>query len=105
MTTPLALDTQRIDGAVVLTAAGEIDLSNVDAFSAGLTSAARTAGSGPVTVDLSAVRYVDSAAINALFTLADSSDQVRLIVHPLLMRVLDISGLTSLATVEAADAS
>ncbi|MEV3905100.1 MULTISPECIES: STAS domain-containing protein [unclassified Mycobacterium] len=102
MATPLSLDTQRIDGTVVLTAAGEIDLSNVEEFSQGLTGAAQTAGAGAVTVDLSAVRYVDSAAINALFTIADVSDRLRLIVHPLLMRVLDISGLTQLATVEAA---
>lgn len=102
MATPLSLDTQRIDGTVVLTAAGEIDLSNVEEFSQGLSGAAQTAGEGAVTVDLSAVRYVDSAAINALFTIADVSDRLRLIVHPLLMRVLDISGLTQLATVEAA---
>lgn len=103
MATPLTLDTQRIDGgAVVVTAAGEIDLSNVDRFTAGLNGAAQTAGAARVTVDLSAVRYVDSAAINALFTLADLQEHVTLIVHPLLMRVLDISGLTQLATVQAA---
>lgn len=103
MATPLSLDTQRRDGAVVLTARGEIDLSNVEEFSRGLTGAAEAAGAGGVTVDLRAVRYVDSAAINALFALADASDKVHLIVHPLLVRVLDISGLTSLATVETAE--
>jgi anti-sigma B factor antagonist len=102
MATPLTLDTQRLDGTVVLTAAGEIDLTNVEEFSQSLSGAAQSAGAGAMTVDLSAVRYVDSAAINALFTLADSSERVHLIVHPLLMRVLDISGLTELATVEAA---
>jgi anti-anti-sigma factor len=105
MATPLTLDATRIDGGpVVVTATGEIDLSNVDRFTAGLSGAARTAGTGPVTVDLSAVRYVDSAAINALFTMADVMEQMHLIVHPLLMRVLDISGLTRLAKVEAAAA-
>jgi anti-sigma B factor antagonist len=103
MATPLTLDTTRTDGGpVVLTATGEIDLSNVDRFTAGLSGAAERAGAGPVTVDLSAVRYVDSAAINALFSMADVLEHLRLIVHPLLMRVLDISGLTAIADVEPA---
>jgi anti-anti-sigma factor len=88
------------DGRPRLTASGEIDLSNIDAFTDALETA--SAGTrGPITVDLSAVKYLDSAGINALFEHADQVDDLHLIVHPLLIRVLRISGLTKIANVEA----
>jgi anti-anti-sigma factor len=88
------------DGKVVLIAAGEIDLSNIDAFSQALDAAIAEAGSGgTLTVDLRAVEYLDSAAINVLFPHAD---QIHLIVHPLLTRVFTISGLDELTTIESA---
>ena len=44
MATPLSLSTdRREDGASVLTAAGEIDLSNIDAFAAALDDACTAA--------------------------------------------------------------
>src|SRR6202795_66205 len=74
MPTSLTLDTMPSDdGKLVLIAAGEIDLSNIDVFDQALTTAAADAVSsgGKLTVDLSAVEYLDSAAINALFGRAD----------------------------------
>jgi anti-anti-sigma factor len=102
MPTSLTLDTARCnDGKLVLIAAGEIDLSNIDAFNQALTTATTEAASSgeTLTVDLSAVEYLDSAAINALFTHAE---HIHLIAHPLLIRVFAISGLTELATIEPA---
>jgi anti-anti-sigma factor len=102
MPTPLTLDTARSkDGKLMLVAAGEIDLSNIDAFNQALTSATTEAGSsgGRLTVDLSAVEYLDSAAINALFARADD---IHLIAHPLLMSILSVSGLSELVTIEPA---
>lgn len=101
MATSLTLDTARLDnGKLVLTAAGEIDLSNIDVFDQALTSATDAAGSDVMfTVDLSAVEYLDSAAINALFARADHID---LIAHPLLMPILTVSGLAELVTIEPA---
>jgi anti-anti-sigma factor len=101
MATLLTLDTARDgDGKLVLTAAGEIDLSNIDAFDRALAAAATEAADGgeKVTVDLAAVEYLDSAAINALFTHADNID---VIAHPVLVPVLTISGLSELVTVES----
>lgn len=99
MTTPLTLDTiRRDDGGVVVNAEGEIDQSNVDVFNQALTSAS-AAAAGPFTVDLSAVEYLDSAAINILFAHAD---HIHLVAHPTLMRILAVSGLTELVTVERA---
>jgi anti-anti-sigma factor len=101
MPTSLTLDTARRDGQVVLTATGEIDLSNVDAFSQALSAATTEAGGdgGTLTVDLSAVEYLDSAAINALFARAD---HIRLIAHPLVVPILFVSGITELVAVESA---
>lgn len=102
MPTSLTLDTTRgHDGKPVLIAAGEIDLSNIDTFTQALTTAiAETAGSGgKLTVDLSTVKYLDSAAINVLF---NHAEQIDLIVHPFLIRIFSITGLNELTTVEAA---
>jgi anti-anti-sigma factor len=102
MATPLSLNTDRgVDGTPRLTAAGEIDISNIDVFSKALNTASDGAR-GPITVDLSAVKYLDSAGINALFRHADEIDRLHLIVHPFLLRVLTISGLSEIATVQPA---
>ncbi|MGY4646798.1 STAS domain-containing protein [Mycobacterium sp. URHB0021] len=99
MQTSLTLDTaRRTDGELVLTAAGEIDLSNIEAFKQSLTEAAGS--SETVNLDFAAVEYVDSAAINVLFAHADNIH--KLIAHPLLMNILSVSGLTELVTIEAA---
>ncbi|OBG30531.1 STAS domain-containing protein [Mycobacterium sp. 852002-51057_SCH5723018] len=99
MATSLTLDTTRNNGRVVLVATGEIDLSNIDAFNQALTTASTEAAGGgkTLTVDLSAVEYLDSAAISALFARAED---IRLIAHPLLMPILTVSGVTELVTVE-----
>ena len=102
MSTMLTLDTAHSnDGKPVLIATGEIDLSNIDTFAQTLAAAVSdNASSGQtLTLDLSAVEYLDSAAINVLFPHAE---HIRIIAHPLLIRVFAISGLTELATIEPA---
>lgn len=100
MTTPLTLDTAPgRGGRVVLVATGEIDLSNIDTFTLALSTAA-TGGDGALLVDLSAVEYLDSAAIS---TLAAHADRIELVAHPILMSVLKVSGLTELTTVVPAE--
>jgi anti-sigma B factor antagonist len=89
MTTPLELSVhQRPDGTWVLTAVGEIDMSNAADFRAAL------AGTAPsdqtLIVDLTAVEYLDSAGLTALFTHAH---HIELIATPLLAPVLNLSGL------------
>jgi anti-anti-sigma factor len=99
MPASLTLDTaHRSDGKLVLIAVGEIDLSNIDTFSQALTASTAAAGNGArLTVDLTAVEYLDSAAINALYNVAD---RIHLIANPLLMRSLTISGLAELVTID-----
>jgi len=101
MSASLTLETARGDsGNLVLIASGEIDLSNIAAFSQTLTdSTATAAGSGErLTVDLSAVEYLDSSAINALYHVAD---HIHLIANPVLMRSLTVSGLAELVAIES----
>jgi anti-anti-sigma factor len=97
MTTALTLSTSRQDdGTTVLTATGEIDLSNNDAFSHAVADA--TSG-GMAMVDLRGVTYLDSGAITTLFIYAD---HIHVTVNPALKSVLTISGLTQLVKVDVA---
>jgi hypothetical protein len=52
-----------------------------------------------VAVDLGAVDYLDSGAINALFAHAG---RIAVVVNPVLLPVLNVSGLTELVPVEPA---
>jgi anti-anti-sigma factor len=101
MTTSLTLSTARnSEGQPILVAVGEIDMSNIDAFSSALASALAESPDGRrLMVDLSAVEYLDSAAVNVMFA---SADQIHLIANPLLIPALSVSGLTELATIEPA---
>jgi anti-anti-sigma factor len=102
MATPLSLGTtQRGDGTPVLHAAGELDLSNIDRFRHALENvltAPRNTES--VIVDFSEIEYLDSGAINTLFSY---TPQIHLIVNPVLMSVLTVSGLADEVSVEPAD--
>ena len=98
MTTPLTLSaSRRPDGRQILTADGEIDMSNADQLREALTQA----GNGRVLVDLSAVGYLDSAGLTVLFAHAD---HIELVVTPLLAPVLTISGLSEITRVSASPA-
>jgi anti-sigma B factor antagonist len=92
MPTPLTLTPgRRPDGTALLTAIGEIDMSNVE-----LLSAALDGTPGRLVLDLTGIEYLDSAGLSLLFPHAD---RIELIANPLLRPVLDISGLADLVTV------
>jgi len=100
MVTPLSLTTDsRDDGSLVVRATGELDLSNIDAFSEALANARKAGQDNPLSVDLSGVDYLDSGAISVLF---DHADGIQIVVNPLLMPVLTVSGLTKVAAVTPA---
>ncbi|WP_422756441.1 STAS domain-containing protein [Micromonospora sp. WMMD708] len=99
MNTPLGLATGRqAGGAPVLTVTGEIDMSNADRFRTAIADA--MADGHLLTVDLTGVEYLDSAALAALFA---HVDRLRVVANPLLGSVLTISGLTELTTVTILD--
>ncbi|QFZ19480.1 STAS domain-containing protein [Saccharothrix syringae] len=86
------------DGAPLLTASGEIDLSNADRFAEAV--AAGVARGTPLTVDLVSVAYLDSAALNVLF---NHAGHIRLVATRLLVPVLRVCGLTELVEVRQAE--
>ena len=99
MSTPLDLTTdQRADGTWVLTAAGEIDMSNAGVFREALARARARAAEGQrvLLVDLGAVGYLDTAGLTSLFACAPG---IEVIASPLIAPVLTISGLADLVTV------
>ena len=97
MTTPLTLLTdQRPDGRAVLTAVGEIDMSNAGQ----LRDALDQAGGEPLVMDLTSVGYLDSAGLTVLF---GHADHIELVAAPLLLPVLKISGLAEITEVRQAD--
>ncbi len=99
MATPLELSTRHDgDGTLVVSAVGEIDMSNVDQFRAALAAAAAGASGDRFVVDLTGVDYLDSAGIHALYAAAPA---VRLVASPLLSPVLDISGLLGITSIRA----
>lgn len=100
MATPLTLSTDsRDDGSLVLRAVGELDLSNINSFTEALNSAVKSVRDHDLSVDLSGIEYLDSGAISALF---DHADGIRIVVNPILIPVLKISGLTAVAQIEPA---
>lgn len=92
MTTPLALtSSRRQDGVTVLTAVGEIDMSNTEDLATAFEQVP-----GPIVLDLTGVEYLDSAGLSVLFSHAD---RIQLIATALLEPVLTISGLAEVITV------
>jgi len=95
MATSLELSTRRdAEGIPVVTAVGEIDMSNADRFRDALAQAA--AQGGRLVVDLTGVEYLDSAGVHVLFA---HTPGIQLIAGPLLAPVLAISGLSDVASV------
>lgn len=89
-------------GRVEVTVAGELDLSTVGRFEDAIRDAVAQATPGRnTTLDLRGVDYLDSAAINVLFAHAGGIGTV--VVQPLLMRGLTISGLDQIVDVESGD--
>jgi anti-sigma B factor antagonist len=96
MTTALTLTTgQDPDGAPILTAVGEIDMSNAETFASALGEAVPPVGRSLV-VDLRRVEYLDSAGLAALF---HHADRIEVVTGPLLAPLLTVSGLADLTTV------
>ena len=98
MTTPLELSARRdANGVIVLTAAGEIDMSNAAGFRDALSQAG--ADGAAFIVDLIRVDYLDSAGLTALLPYAS---RVKIIATAVLAPVLSVTGLDPVTTVVSA---
>lgn len=86
------------DGSVTARVAGEIDLSNVEAFRQALDT-----GADPgrrLSVDLSLVTYIDSAGMGVLFARAAHGPlEVRLQPDSIVAPLIDITRLGDVATI------
>jgi anti-sigma B factor antagonist len=81
----------------VLVVRGEIDLANAEEFHAALDGASDVGG---LTVDLTRVTYVDSAAVRVLFAHATNTELVlRVPARGPITSLLSISGLDQALTV------
>jgi anti-sigma B factor antagonist len=95
MSTELTFTTDRdpATGSLVLTASGEIDMSNAATFAAALSTTRRTEAA--FVLDLTRVDYLDSAGLAALFP---HIDHIHLVAGPLLAPLLTIAGLAEVTT-------
>lgn len=100
---------QCLDGVVVVSFSGEVDLANVSSFRVQLDTAAETAEN--LVLDLRDLRYIDSSGIKALLdvhcALARGGRSILMAaVPPMMRRMLEIVGLKQVIpvfpTVEAA---
>ena len=67
-----SIQERRLDGTVVLTLRGELDLVNAETVAARL-DALRTAGE-PVLLDLDVLDFMDSSGLRVVFNAAEASD-------------------------------
>ncbi|MBW0011629.1 STAS domain-containing protein [Mycobacterium sp.] len=99
---PLTVSVDVVNQPPVVTAAGDIDLANVEEFKDSLTRAARDTAA--IAVDISRIRYCDSATIGALFELAATTAVTLIVSHTGPIRTsLRISGLDRIVAVRVAE--
>jgi anti-sigma B factor antagonist len=104
----LRIDISTQDSSATISPVGEIDLGTVGLLSASLSDTI-AAGADRVVVDFAHVTYIDSAGLGALVGAhkklrASGGALVLLCEHPRVMRLLKITGLTQLFTIESAGA-
>lgn len=95
-------------GRVVVTVSGDVDMLTAERLREGLAEAVRTAGTGPVIVDLSQVPFLDSSGIRALLDgyntamVAGGTLTVRG-AHGTVARVLEVVGVDQALGVGSVD--
>lgn len=90
----------RLNGAIILSIRGEVDLANAASLRTELTSAFGT-GTRLIVVDLTDLRYIDSSGINVLLDThrafaKDGSAIVLVVGSSMIQRTLKIVGLEEL---------
>jgi anti-anti-sigma factor len=104
----LRIDISTRDSSATISPVGEIDLDTVGLLSGSLSDTI-AAGAKQVVVDFAHVTYIDSAGLGALVGAhkklrAAGGALVLRCEHPRVMRLLTITGLTKLFTIESAGA-
>jgi anti-sigma B factor antagonist len=101
---PLHVDQHNEGGAVVVRAAGEVDLGTAHTLIKYLTSAAEeVTPPAPVVADLREIQFFGSQGLAALVTAQQQCQQhhtaLRLLVGPTVRRTLDITGMVDVLTI------
>ena len=104
----LRIDISTRDSSATISPIGEIDLDTVGLLSASLSDTI-AAGADRVVVDFARVTYIDSAGLGALVGAhkrlrAAGGALVLHCEHPRVLRLLTITGLTKLFTIESSGA-
>jgi anti-anti-sigma factor len=98
----LQIDTNHIDGGVLLSVAGEIDMASAPELKEALAQLASK--DGRVTVDLDDVTFMDCAGLHVLYTFAlstNGSGPVRVVnASRTILRIMQIVGMTSVPQIE-----
>jgi anti-sigma B factor antagonist len=98
------LDSRAEGDRTIVSVAGEVDLATAEQMAAGVRDAL---AAGAVTLDLSAVVFMDSAGVRALNTAlrdaahAGSELTVRQNLQPAVVQVLELTGMLGLLRLEA----
>ena len=98
-----AMDVTAADGGTVVSAEGELDLANAEAFTRAVAEALAT---GPVTLDLSAVEFMDSSGVRAINDAVREAAQlgnelrVRPALQPGVVQVLELTGMMRVLPIE-----
>ncbi len=96
---PLVISQRRTGDVVIVTVAGEIDLSTAPDLHAALTVALRDAGAGGCVADLTAVTFLGSPGLTALLNATQEAEQrrepLRIVVdsNRPVIRPIEITGL------------
>jgi anti-sigma B factor antagonist len=92
----LEIATTEAEGAVTLTIAGEIDMTSAPALRRALDG---VPAHGRLLVDLTAVRFLDSAGVKVLYDHLDRHPELVVSGDGVVLRILDLTGLSDLLTV------
>jgi anti-sigma B factor antagonist len=92
----LEITTAEQDGTVTVTVAGEVDMTSAPALRRALGQAP---AKGRLVVDLSAVRFLDSAGVKVLYDHLDRRPELVVSADAVVLRILDLTGLSDLLTV------
>ena len=100
-----ALDVTAADGRTIVSAVGELDLASAEAFTRAVSEQLAT---GPVTLDLSTLVFMDSSGVRAInVALREAAERgsdlrVRAEMQPSVVQVLELTGMMGLLTIEDA---
>ena len=90
-----------VDGNVLISIAGELDMSNIEGASESLKRCVSKADGAPVVFDLAELRFMDSSGIALLLQVAEPRGSVVLRNVPgLIRRIIDATGVQGVLEVE-----